>query len=97
MRCTALTLLALSVPVAALSACAEPNEDRTPISSNTSFFTTSPQYFAKPEADVTEQTYPAGAPFYTTDVGYFGAPIRLARSGYCPPRGYGHGYVGHHR
>jgi hypothetical protein len=97
MRCTVLTLLVLSVPMAVLSACAEPIEAAAPVSANAPVFTTDPQYFARQQAYVTESTYLAGSPFYTTDFAYFSGPTRVA-NGYCPPRGSGHAHAGgHHR
>jgi hypothetical protein len=96
MRC-ALTLLALSVPMAGLSACAEPIEAEAPISSSAPVFTTYPEYFSPPQTYTTESPYLAGAPFYAADIVYFIGPTRVARHGYCPPHGFGRGYGGHHR
>jgi hypothetical protein len=97
MRCAALTLLALSVPMMGLSACAEPVEVGAPIG-NAPVFTTYPEYFARAQAYGPESPYLtlAGAPFYTTDIAYFVGPTRIGRHGSCPPRGHGHGHGGHH-
>jgi hypothetical protein len=96
MRCAALTLLALSVPMAGLSACAEPIESDAPIGSNAQVFTTYPEYFSQAQTYATESAYLAGAPFYSSDVAYFIGRTRIAHYGYCPPRGHGHGHGGHH-
>ena len=83
MRCTALTL-ALSVPVIALSACAEPIGPAAATSSSEPFFTTDPEYFASPPVYTTAPTYLAMAPFYGPGFGYFITPTRVVRPAYCP-------------
>ena len=99
MRYAALTLMASSVPLAALSACAEPIGSAAPASSGEPSFTTDPEYFASPPAYTTAPTYLAMAPLYGPGFGYFITPTRVVRPGYCPPHGRP-GYVrggAHHR
>jgi len=100
MRRRALTLMVLSAPVIALSACAEPIQSAVPAGGSTSFFTTDPEYFASPPVDSTAPTYLAMAPVYAPGFGYLIAPARFVRPGYCPPRGgfsHARGGGGHHR
>jgi hypothetical protein len=96
MRRAALTLMALSAPMAMLPACAEPISASAPTDTGAPFYTTDPSYFANPPVYTTDPAYLAGGPLYTNGLAYFIAPVRAARfGGYCPPQG-GHG-LGHHR